>query len=227
MVLRTAHNPMKPEARDLVLAVLTRIQEMDGTANKTKLLKLVYLADIEFFRTTGETFTGFDWIYFLYGPWTAEYDELLKQLEAEGVLTLEPWAGSGVEGERIIAKEKVPLESVIKSTDVFFRTRRHVDTWADRGVPRLLDYVYFETEPMQDAVKMQRLDFTKVSKEPPRLYRRTKSGADSSQLKAVRRRFSQTFEEASGQESWRSIEHQSAPFDEKYFRALAEFDKEE
>src|SRR5437867_6963402 len=115
---------MKPQARALVLAILTRIEEVEGTANKTKLLKLLYLADIEHVRSNGETLTGFDWIYYLYGPWTAEYDNLLKQLEAEGAIRLEPWASGGIEGERIVSKERITLERVIVSADIFFRTRR-------------------------------------------------------------------------------------------------------
>lgn len=218
---------MKPQARDLVLAVLTRISEAEGTANKTKLLKLLYLTDIEHFRSTGETLTGFDWIYYLYGPWTAEYDGLLKQLDAEGALRLEPWTAGGVEGERISASEHVPLERVIASADVFFRARRHVDTWADRAVPRLLDYVYFETEPMQGAVKMERLDFKKVSKEPPRLYRRTKSGADAATLRSLRSKFADMSKGTAGRGAWEAISHTAAQFDEKYLAALAEFEREE
>src|SRR5258708_2461607 len=118
MINSTTH-PMNPQARDLVLAILTRIDEVEGTANKTKLLKLLYLADIEQFRVTGQTLTGFEWIYYLYGPWTSEYDQLLKQLEAEGVVRVKAWVSSGVEGDGITASERVPLERVIASTDVF------------------------------------------------------------------------------------------------------------
>jgi hypothetical protein len=220
-------DPMKPQARELVLAILTRIQEVEGTANKTKLLKLLYLADIEHFRATGETFTGFDWIYYLYGPWAAEYDDLIKQLEAEGALRLAPWSAEGVEGERITASEPVDLDRVIASADVFFRTRRQVDTWADRAIPRLLDYVYFETEPMQGAVKMQRLDFKKVAKEPPPPYRRTKSGADPSTLRSLRRKFAEMSKGTAGLGAWEPMTHTSAQFDEKYLAALAGFEKEE
>ena len=62
---------MKPQARELTLGILTRIKEREGTANKTKLLKLLYLADIEQYRATGETVTGFDWIF---------YQQLLQML---------------------------------------------------------------------------------------------------------------------------------------------------
>jgi len=218
---------MKPEARELVLAILTRIEEQDGSANRTKLLKLLYLADIEHFRATGETLTGFDWIFYLYGPWTAEYDELLTQLEREGAVRLEPWAASGIEGERVTTLARVPLERVIASADVFFRTRRHVDTWADRSVPRLLDYVYFETEPMQDAAKMERLDFKKLSKEPPKLYRRTKSGIDPAKLRSLRSKFAEMRERLAGEDAQKPVTYGSAKFDEKYFNALGEFEKEE
>ena len=104
---------MKPEARDLALAILTRIDEKDGTANKTKLLKLLYPADVEYFRSRGETITGFDWICYLYGPWTEEYDDLLRQLETEGAIRLDKWSAKGLEGERITVSERVALESLI------------------------------------------------------------------------------------------------------------------
>jgi hypothetical protein len=218
---------MKPEAKELVLAVLTRIEEQEGSANRTKLLKLLYLADIEHFRAAGETLTGFDWIFYLYGPWTPEYDDLLKQLEAEAAIRLEPWAGIGIEGERIVAAQRVPLERVIVSTDVFFRTRRHIDTWADRGVPRLLDYVYFETEPMQGAVKMDRLDFRKVSKEPPRLYRRSKSGADAKELRRLRKNFAEASKKLSAEGAGEALRFFPGEYDEKYLKALAQFEDEE
>jgi hypothetical protein len=83
---------MKPQAKELALAILTRIGEREGTANKTKLLKLMYLADIEYYRATGETLTGFDWLFFLYGPWATKYDALLEQLDAEGTINLEKWS---------------------------------------------------------------------------------------------------------------------------------------
>lgn len=218
---------MKQQARNLVLAVLTRIEELEGTVNKTKLLKLLYLSDIEQFRATGETLTGFDWIYYLYGPWTAEYDDLLKELEAEGAIRREAWVAGGIDGERIAASDRLPLERVIASADVFFRARRQIDTWADRAVSRLLDYVYFETEPMQGAAKMERLDFNKVSKEPPRLYRRTKSGADQATLRSLRSKFSDLNKSTAGQGAWEAISHTPAQADEKYLAALAEFEREE
>ena len=77
---------MKPEAKDLALAILTRIREQGGSCNRTKLLKLLYLSDIEHFRGARETVTGFDWLFYLYGPWAREYDELLTSLKRRASL---------------------------------------------------------------------------------------------------------------------------------------------
>lgn len=185
---------LKPEAKSLTLAILTRIREREGSASKTKLLKLLYLADIEHYRKAAETLTGFDWVFYLYGPWANEYDVLLKQLADEGVLRSEGWTAGGQEGERLSAVESVDLGRAIKDNDTLLRTRRLVDVWADQGVPTLLDYVYFETEPMQGAEKMARLDFSKVIREVPPLYRRTSSGADQGALKRLGRRIAETRE---------------------------------
>lgn len=74
---------------------------------------------------------------------------------------------------------------------------------------------------------MERLDFKKVSKEPPKLYRRTKSGADAAKLRSLRGRFSEMRERQAGEVAQEPVRHGSAKFDEKYFNALAEFEKEE
>lgn len=214
---------MKPQAKELALAILTRIGEREGTANKTKLLKLMYLADIEYYRATGETLTGFNWLFFLYGPWATEYDNLLEQLDAEGTINLEKWSTGSVEGERVSARTRVSLESVGVSTDAYFRIQRQVDTWADSGIPKLLDYVYFQTEPMQNAEKMKPLDFTKVSKEPPALYRRLSSGTAAGDIRRLRRRFS----EAAPQRAGEPTPYQSAPYDEAFVEAMSVFEREE
>ena len=100
------------------MAVLTRIAEVEGTANRTKLLKLLYLCDIEYFRATGETLTGFDWVFYLYGPWAPEYDNLLKQLEAEGAIRLQAWTAGGAEGERVQLRNS-PLWNVSSLQQTF------------------------------------------------------------------------------------------------------------
>lgn len=218
---------MNPQAKNLVLAILTRIEERDGSANRTKLLKLLYLADIENFRATRQTLTGFDWIFYLYGPWAPQFDELLGQLQAEGVVDIEKWATQSIEGERVKPKEHIPFEKLTLSTEAFFRFRRQVDTWADRGIASLLDYVYFETEPMQDAVKGKRLDFSKISKEAPKIYNRPKSGAEKKDLQRLRKKILEVRKCMADQRAVQKVSFDSAPHDDAYIQALSILDNEE
>jgi hypothetical protein len=224
---KVVFSAMKPTAKELALAILTRIEEREGSANKTKLLKLLYLADIENYRVTGETLTGFDWIFYLYGPWSAEYDSLLEQLEAEGVVSIERWTSKGLEGERVVPKERVSLEILKIPTDAHYRTLNYVDIWADGNVSKLLDYVYFQTEPMHGAEKLQHLDFTKVSKEPPQLYRRRASKTEKRDLNRLRERFNQLRDESNQAGAWKPIQFESGPVDDALLNALSTLENEE
>ena len=177
---------MKPEARQLALAILTRARERAASINKTKLLKLLYLADIEHVRKHDEILTGFDWRFHLYGPWAAEFDELLEDLARTDSIELQPWNKDELNGNRISLLEPRDLDSVIADTDELYRIQRVIDTRADRSLSELLDYVYFETEPMIGAVSQQHLSFSGVSKQPPKVYRRLSSRTDPRALGRLR-----------------------------------------
>lgn len=213
---------MTEEAKLLVRAILTRIKERDGSANKTKLLKLLYLADLENFRAEGRTLTGFDWIFYQYGPWAAQYDGLLDQLAAENLIKMDKWAASELEGTRIEITESAGFGKVIKSTTALMRAQRYVDTWADKSVGSLLDYVYFETEPMLAAEKGQRLDFTKVQKQPPALYRRTPSTPDPKQLRSIKEKFMKLRQSLEAQREKSHSAYKDAPHDQVFTDALLE-----
>jgi hypothetical protein len=70
---------------NLIPAIVTWIVEHDSSATKTKLLKLLYLLDVEYHRQHRRTFTGFGWKFFHLGPWAAEYDSALSGVVAPGV----------------------------------------------------------------------------------------------------------------------------------------------
>ena len=74
---------------DLLYVVLSSYMERIGSMpTKTKLLKLAYLAEVEYLRQHGERLTGAQWIYFLYGPYIDGYDDILQQdFEVEEVET--------------------------------------------------------------------------------------------------------------------------------------------
>jgi hypothetical protein len=211
---------MKPAAIDLTRAILTELHSKDLPVGKTKLLKLLYVADLEHFRATGETWTGFEWIFFLYGPWAGEYDEVLAQLEAMALIARRPWAAGGLEGEEIRVQEPLELGAVIKDTAEYFYTRRLIDSLGELSTSEVLDWVYFRTEPMQGAEKMKPLDFGKVAKEQPRFYQRTRSAPDRDKIRALRQQFQQVRHRLE-QETRDALSRFKEPtFDDAYIRAL-------
>lgn len=217
---------MTPAAKSLVRAILTRLRELDSTASKAKLLKLVYLADIEHVRKTGSTLTGFEWLFYLYGPWAADFDNTLEQLQSEGVIDVRDWTDTSFEGKEIRIADPLDLGKVIADTDEYFRTKRMIDTFATLSTPELLDYVYFSTEPMEGAEKLKPLDFTKVSREGPRLYKRSASGTPRRKAERIKARFKAVrdeIEKASGEAITRFW---TPTIDEHYIKALEVLNRE-
>ena len=53
-----------PSTEKLIAAVVTWVVEQGSYVTKTKLLKLLYLFDIEYYRVHRQTFTGFSWKFF-------------------------------------------------------------------------------------------------------------------------------------------------------------------
>lgn len=217
---------MSPSAQDLALALLTSAQARGTVLNKTKLLKLMYLADIEHFRAHRKTLTGFDWIFFLYGPWAADYDTLIADLERMDFIEIEPWDSGGLSGERLKAKTDRDLEKVLESTTEYYQVKYQVEAWADRSLSELLDYVYFDTDPMRGAASLEPLDFEKVNPETPTLYRRSKSGVSDASVRNLRRRFAEMRERS--EQARQAVLHSFLPpaYDEAYQEALEQLSNE-
>src|ERR1700674_5342885 len=76
-----------PNIEKLIAAIVTWVVGEGSYVTKTKLLKLLYLFDVEYYRQHRFTFTGFGWKFFHLGPWAAEYDPTLSRLLSHGVLS--------------------------------------------------------------------------------------------------------------------------------------------
>src|SRR5216683_4587484 len=70
----------------LIAAIVTWAVGERSYVTKTKLLKLLYLFDVEYYRVHRQRFTGFGWKFFHLGPWAAEFDPTLDGLVAKAAL---------------------------------------------------------------------------------------------------------------------------------------------
>jgi hypothetical protein len=213
---------MNPKIKELLTAIVSRVTEQGSSVSKTKLLKLLYLFDIEWYRTHRETFSGFNWRFYLLGPWEDEYYPTLDKYEANG--SLEKKAVKDEYGTEFITTQENPrLRDLFATRQEEIILEDLIRTWAKVPTEEILDHIYFRTEPMQDAVREERLDFSKVSPEPPRRYRRAKSGRSQKQLDAIRAEIAKRLEPIRERE--RKIAAFTPPkYDEEFFQGMEQLE---
>ena len=151
----------------LIPAIVTWIVEHGSYATKTKLLKLLYLFDVEYYRVHRVTFTGFSWKFFHLGPWAAEYDPALGGLLAHGILS-EQHSNSS-EYDTAFYKPVEPVEARrlfahVKDECILLEV---LNRWGTRKTGEILNYVYFQTEPMEAGIRNQPLDFSLIPQSAP------------------------------------------------------------
>lgn len=162
-------------AADLISAVKTSVRQ-NGMLQplRIRLVKLAYLAEVEYYRAIGGRLTDLEWIFYRYGPYAHELGPLIGGTDDPAAVAVDAWS------PETPAKPDFQLESIL---------RQVVKDWGDADLNQLLDFVYFETEPMEGAQRGQRLDFTNVL---PRQPRRPPLRLDRRALEALRARAQQS-----------------------------------
>ena len=182
---------MNQSLPELIVAVVSYVTEHGGYMTKTKLLKLLYLFDVEFYRAHGRTCTGFQWKYFHLGPWTREFDPLLENLLTKDELTEHVGERSEFDTKFLRASEALDLRKAVGGYGEEAILKSVLDTWGPSTTGEILDYVYFRTEPMEYGVRNESLDFSKILQQVPGLYKRTPSKKPPGEIKALRTQFGQ------------------------------------
>jgi hypothetical protein len=177
---------MNKAVEQLIPAIVSYLNEHNGYVTKTKLLKLLYLFDVEFFRANRKIFTGFEWKFFHLGPWTSEYEPVINSLLARGTLLEQPSARSEYDTKFFRSSEPCELSGLFSSFAEEAILRRVLNAWGENSTGEILDYVYFRTEPMEHGVRNERLDFTHISQEEPAKYVRNPSGVTKKDIRRLR-----------------------------------------
>src|SRR5947199_7584672 len=132
---------MNPNLKELLTAIVSRVTEQGGSVSKTKLLKLLYLFDIEWYRTHRETFSGFNWHFSLLGPWEDEYYPTLDKYEANG--SLEKKAVKDEYGTEFITTHENPrLRDLFATRQEEIILEDLIRTWAKVPTEEILDHIY-------------------------------------------------------------------------------------
>lgn len=162
------------QTNDKVLSLIKYIvcyaTDHDTKLTTTQLVKYIYLADLYYARyNNGDTITKFPWAFIHYGPYCSEVWNSIEEAASTGLISKMTYESRFEDKdyylfscEDIHYEELRRLFPIVVTTELHDKIRKYADDTA-----QLLDYVYFETEPMINATKGDRLNFSMAQK--PRL----------------------------------------------------------
>lgn len=203
----------------LIAAIVTWIAEHESYVTKTKLLKLLYLFDVEYYRHHRSTFTGFGWKFFHLGPWAADYDSALSGLLDQGILSEQRSNSSEYDAAFYKSVEHVETRRAfvrVKDESILLEVLKR---WGTSTTGEILNYVYFQTEPMEAGIRNQPLDFSLIPTERPAVYARSSSGTSPAVIRKLRAKFERQQAEKKAKEQ-RPFTFTPPKYDEEYFEAM-------
>ena len=149
-----------PDLRPLIGYMVDQVIDQGGYVNKTALVKLVYLVDLEHYRRYSKLATGLHWRFHHYGPYAPELETAIND---NAFVNVFGGRRSGYRfsrsgdwreiGRSFNAHFGAPVKRIVDSV---------IEQWGLESLESLLDFVYFETEPMLAAERGQFLDFQTV-----------------------------------------------------------------
>ena len=151
--------------RDLIAHVISELGELDASFGKTKLVKLLYLIDVEDYRRFGRSLSGLEWVYYHYGPYAFDIDGALSEMSldvpSESIETRRGVSAIVFKPSRDLNPD---LGRHVESNHELRLVNRVINSWALTDLNALLNHVYFYTEPMRDAHRGDVLDFSKIDR---------------------------------------------------------------
>jgi antitoxin SocA-like protein len=154
-----------PGIRDLTTYVVARALGREASVTRTKLVKLLYLIDIEQQRRAGRPLTGLRWVFYHFGPYSFDLRDELDAMEGSRLTTRELVASSDRELAILYVGVIDPPQEDLWPEMTRTRIDRVVDKWALEPLNLLLDHVYFHTAPMRSARRGEQLDLSSASEE--------------------------------------------------------------
>jgi hypothetical protein len=206
----------------LLAAIVDWVVTRGSYVTKTKLLKLLYLFDVEYYRVHRQTFTGFRWKFFHLGPWASEFDPTLEGLVSAGVLLQQQSAGE-FETSFYKATERIDPREPFSSVKDEVILRVVLNTWGTRSTGEILDYVYFQTAPMELGIRNAPLDFSVIQSDKPATYSRSSSGRSKADIQKLRTKFETAQAQRKAGQS-QGFAFTTPNYDEEYLKAMAKLE---
>jgi hypothetical protein len=218
---------MNQQVKQLIPAMVSYVNDHGGYVTKTKLLKLLYLFDVEFYRSHRRLFTEFNWKFFHLGPWTREFDSVLDDLVAQNVLVQIESTRGEYDTKYFRTKSPSDFGSLFSTFKDEAPVRTVLNTWGERSTGEILDYVYFHTEPMEHGIRNEPLDFSLIPEEPVEKYRRSSSGTSSREIAAAKKQLAARIAALQKPEPAMRFEFTPPRYDDEFLNAVSKLDAAE
>jgi hypothetical protein len=202
--------------KSLIQVIVSQVVKRGGYVTKTKLLKLLYLLDVEYYRVHRRTLTGFNWKFLHLGPWAREFDPLVEELIRSHELFETASSKQDYETKFYRPAELFEADGVFASHADEELLHSIVSMWAEASTGEILDYVYFRTEPMLQGIRNETLDFSYISSSKPERYARPKSGTPEKEISKARR----AFRDRAAQQAPADFQFTPPRYDEEFESAL-------
>jgi len=178
---------------DLLCEVLYQFNTVFNKGlSKTKLLKLTYLVEVFYKRRYKERITTAEWVYYLYGPYLRNYDALLQNKN----IIIEKLENKEEIETNIVSITKEYKNDLIPK-DAKYLIHSIVHDYGNLDLKDILNFVYFETEPMINAeLRNEILDFNTIL--PEEHYKIKQLKIDPNVKKAIRSEFRKKIEAING-----------------------------
>lgn len=153
---------------DIIKYITWYASENDIRLTTNRLVKFIYLIDLFHARLmNGKTLTGFPWRFVHYGPYCPEISRSIEEAVQKGVVTRKTYKSHFSRHKQYhmfsCRDEKAEKLEDFFHIGVIGQLQKAIRKFGD-DTPQLLDFVYFETEPMKNAKKGDLLDFSKAEK---------------------------------------------------------------
>jgi hypothetical protein len=149
---------------ELILAILWYASSRGEKLTTLRLVKFLYLADLYYARyAKGKILTEWPWAFVYFGPWCKEANDAINRATETGLIFRRDYPSKFDDDKDYRLywapdSDKEPKIIEMLPTYVWSRLQWAIQKWADDS-SGLLDYVYFETEPMIQATPGALLNF--------------------------------------------------------------------
>ena len=141
---------------DFIVFIAEQLYYMSAPVTTIRIIKILYLTDIEYYKKHKRTLSTINWVRYKYGPYFFELPRILQSsslgIQVDEILT-----------EQGFTRAFKPTKKVKDSPSFDFSAEQIISTlitkWGNEDLGRFLDFVY-RTPPMVTAEFGKPLDFS-------------------------------------------------------------------